>query len=217
KRVDRSFVPVGGQAGKLTALTATRDGESVVVTATYDGAFREARWTITPEGDARLDYTFNGPGLVDILGVDFDYPEEKMRSKEWFGNGPYRVWANRLRGVTLARWDTAYNDQIPGMTWDFPEFKGWFSRWEWMAFTTTEGRFAFLNDGNQPYVGVYSPRDGKNNPVLNIPRFGLGVYQVITGIGTKNSVPSNLGPQGQPQDITGPVKGSLIIRVLDAH
>ena len=108
-----------------------------------------------------------------------------MRSKEWFGNGPYRVWANRLRGVTLARWDTDYNDQIPGMTWDCPEFKGWFSRWEWMAFTTTEGRFAFLNDGNQPYVGVYSPRDGKNNPVLNIPRFGLGVYQVITGFGTK--------------------------------
>ncbi len=217
KRTERSFAPVGVDGGKLTALDTRREGESVMVTATYDGAFRQVRWTLAPDGDVRLDYEFTGPGLVDILGVDFDYPEEKMKSKEWFGGGPYRVWANRLKGVTVARWDTEYNDTLPGISWNYPEFKGWFSRWEWMAFTTTEGRFAFLNDGGQPYVGVYSPRDGKNNPVLNIPRFGLGVYQVITGIGTKGSLPSNLGPQGQPQDISGPVKGALIIRLLDQH
>ena len=76
-------------------------------------------------------------------------------------------------------------------------------------------RFAFLNDGAQPYVGVYAPRDGKNNPVLVLPRLGLGVYQAITGIGTKGSKPDGLGPQGQPQNITGPVKGALVIRLLD--
>ncbi|HWA28005.1 MAG TPA: glycoside hydrolase family 2 TIM barrel-domain containing protein [Lacunisphaera sp.] len=217
KRTERSFAPVGAEAGKLTSFTTKKEGDAVVVTAKYDGAFREVRWTIRPDADVRLDYEFTGPGMVDILGVDFDYPEEKMKSKEWFGAGPYRVWANRLRGGWINRWDTEYNDPIPGVSWEYPEFKGWFSRWEWMAFTTTEGRFAFLNDGGQPYVGVYSPRDGKNNPVLNIPRLGLGVYQVITGIGTKGSLPSNLGPQGQPQDVSGPVKGSLVIRLLDQH
>jgi hypothetical protein len=173
-------VPVA-EAGQLATFTTKRDGETQSVIATYTGALREVRWTVGPDGDVRLDYELKGPGLVDILGVDFDYPEEKMRSKEWLGNGPYRVWANRLRGGWLNRWDTEYNDPVPGLSWTYPEFKGWFSRWEWMAFTTTEGRFAFLNDGGQPYVGVYSPRDGKNNPVLNIPRLGLGVYQVITG------------------------------------
>jgi hypothetical protein len=217
KRTERSFAPVGADAGKLTSFTTARDGDAVVVTAKYDGAFREVRWTVKPDGDVRLDYEFNGPGLVDILGVDFDYPEEKMRSKEWLGNGPYRVWANRLRGGWLHRWETEYNDPVPGISWEYPEFKGWFSKWDWMAFSTSEGRFAFLNDGGQPYVGVYSPRDGKNNPVLNIPRLGLGVYQVITGIGTKGSLPSNLGPQGEPKDVSGPVKGSLIIRLLDQH
>jgi hypothetical protein len=217
KRTERSFAPVGAAAGKLTSFTTSREGEAVVVTAKYDGAFREVRWTVTPDGDVKLDYEFTGPGSVDILGIDFDYPEEKMKSKEWFGGGPYRVWANRLKGVSLGRWDTEYNDTIPGVSWTYPEFKGWFSRWEWMAFTTTEGRFALLNNGGSPYVGVYSPRDGKNNPVLNIPRLGIGVYQVITGIGTKNSVPANLGPQGAARDITGQVKGSLVIRVLDQH
>ena len=215
RRVDRRFVPVGTGAGKLTKLDTQHDGETVMVTASYDGAFREVCWTVSPDGDVKLDYEFAGPGTVDILGVDFDYPEEKMKSKEWLGNGPYRVWQNRLKGVALDRWENDYNDPIPGMIWDYPEFKGWFSGWQWMAFTTTEGRFAFVNNGGQPYIGVYTPRDGKINPVLVLPHLGLGVYQAITGIGTKSSKPDALGPQGQPSNIEGPVKGSLIIRLLD--
>lgn len=215
RRVGRSFTPVLSSAGQLLSLDSHREGDAVVVNARYDGAFRQVCWTVGTDGDVRLDYEFNGPGLVDILGVDFDYPEEKMKSKEWLGGGPYRVWANRLRGVQLARWENDYNDPIPGVSWAYPEFKGWFSSWEWMAFATTEGRFAFINDGGQPYAGVYSPRDGKNNPVLVLPRLGLGVYQVIPAIGTKGSLPDALGPQGQPRDVTGPIKGSLVIRLLD--
>lgn len=215
RRVARSFVPVVSTNGKLLSFDARREGDAVVVSATYDGAFRRVRWTVGTDGDVRLDYEFNGPGLVDILGVDFAYPEEKMKSKEWLGGGPYRVWANRLRGVQLARWENDYNDPIPGISWAYPEFKGWFSGWEWMAFATTEGRFAFINDGGQPYAGVYAPRDGKNNPVLALPRLGLGVYQVIPAIGTKQSLPDALGPQGQPQNVTGLIKGSLVIRLLD--
>lgn len=214
KRVERSLVPLESKS-RLLGLEAHKDGEKVVVNATYDGAFRSLRWTLLPDGDLKLDYAFAGPGEVDLLGVDFDYPEEKMKSKEWLGDGPSRVWQNRLKGGQLARWDTEYNDALPGLVWQSPEFKGWFARWAWMAFTTTEGRFAFLNDQGQPFVGVYSPRDGKNNPVLVLPRLGLGVYQVIPAIGTKQSLPSNLGPQGQPRTVSGIVQGSLVLRLLD--
>jgi len=215
RRTGRVLAPVAANSGQLTSFTTELSGGQAVVTARHDAGVREARWTISPDGDIRLDYAFDGPGVVDLLGIEFDYPEEKMKAKEWFGGGPYRVWQNRLKGVQLDRWATAYNDPIPGVSWDVPEFKGWFSQWQWMAFTTTEGRFAILNDGGSSFVGAYAPRDGLNNPVLVLPRLGLGVYQVIPAIGTKQSEPSNLGPQGQPQNITGEVRGSFIIRLLD--
>lgn len=215
RRNERAFLPVAPSSGSLTEFSARLEGGVAVVTARHTAGVRETRWTISPDGDARLDYRFEGPGEVDLLGVDFDYPEEKMRSKQWLGAGPYRVWQNRLRGGSFELWENDYNDTIPGVSWDFPEFKGWFSRWEWMAFTTTEGRFALLNDGGHPFIGVYSPRDGRNNPVLTLPRLGIGVYQVIPAIGTKQSLPDALGPQGRPRHVTGEVRGSMIVRLLD--
>lgn len=215
QRDNRTFVPVLSAEGTATTK-ASNDAGSAIVTSRFDGGpFRELRWSLTATGDLRLDYVFTGPGSVELLGVDFDYPEEKMKSKEWLGAGPYRVWQNRLRGTTIARWDVPYNDPVPGESWVYPEFKGWFADWRWIAFTTTEGRFAFLNSGGQPYAGVYSPRDGKINPVLNLPRTGLGVYHVIPAMGTKGSRPDELGPQSQPQTVTGEVRSSLVIRLLD--
>lgn len=216
KRHDRTLEPVALPTAATFSGGTTAGPDAATLSLTSDGALRRIKWTLQSDGDLRLDYEIAPVGEVDLLGLDFDYPEEKMKSKEWLGAGPYRVWQNRLRGTQYGRWVVPYNDPIPGVTWDHqPEFKGWFARWDWVAFTTTEGRFALLNDSGSPYVGTYRPRDGLNNPVLVLPRLGLGVYQAIPAIGTKNSQPSNLGPQGQPRNFTEPIKGSLVIRLLD--
>jgi hypothetical protein len=214
--IERGFEPVAGTApGRLMKLDSRREGDSAVITATYDGALRQVTWTVSPAGDVKLDYEIAGPGAVDLLGVDFDYPEEKMKSKQWLGGGPYRVWRNRLRGAQIGRWDTTYNDPVPGESWSYPEFKGWFSEWSWMTFSTTEGRFAFLNVSGQPFVGAYSPRDGRNNPVLVVPRTGLGVYHVIPAIGSKTARPEQTGPQGETPNVTAMLRGSIVLRLLD--
>jgi hypothetical protein len=214
-RNDRTFVPLALPPTKVEKIVSRMEGSRAVVEAVYSGPIQRLRWTLKPDGDLQLDYVLRGPGAVEIYGLDFNYPEEKMRSKSWLGAGPYRVWQNRMRGPVIDQWDVDYNDTVPGETYVYPEFKGWFRDWRWIEFSTTEGRIAFLNDGSARFFGVYSPRDGKVNPVIDLPRLGLGVYHVIPATGTKGSRPEELGPQSQPQNIKGDVKGSVVLRLLD--
>lgn len=50
--------------------------------------------------------------------------EELVLSKRWVGDGPYRVWQNRLHGPQLGVWENEYNDPVPGESFVYPEFKG---------------------------------------------------------------------------------------------
>ena len=54
---------------------------------------------------ATLDYTYNFSGVVDLMGICFDYPEEQVLSKRWLGAGPYRVWQNRIHGTQYDIWE----------------------------------------------------------------------------------------------------------------
>ena len=47
-----------------------------------------------------------------MMGMAFDYPESKVRSKAWVGNGPYRVWQNREQGPQYGYWQNDYNDLL---------------------------------------------------------------------------------------------------------
>lgn len=109
----------------LQVFTVREEGNNVVVTANYKlGCFDQAVWTIAPDGTAAIDFTYNFSGVVDLMGVMFDYPEDKVLSKRWVGDGPYRVWQNRLHGPQLGVWENEYNDPIPAESFTYPEFKG---------------------------------------------------------------------------------------------
>ena len=45
-----------------------------------------------------VSYRIAYEGAADILGVTFDYPEKSVLGKRWSGEGPYRIWKNRLGG-----------------------------------------------------------------------------------------------------------------------
>jgi hypothetical protein len=44
-----------------------------------------------------------------------DYPDEKLRTIRWLGDGPYRVWQNRLRAP---RWTRM---KLRGEHWEYSE------------------------------------------------------------------------------------------------
>ena len=100
-------------------------------------------------------YTANGP--MDFHGVAFDYPEQLVLHKKWLGDGPYRVWKNRLPGATLDVWENDYNNTITGWSdWVYPEFKGCFADVRWLQLETSEGAITAV-PANGPFVQVLTP------------------------------------------------------------
>jgi len=199
---------------KLTNLTALPDGNDEVVTATYDGPLKKVAWRITPDGPARLAYTYSFDGAVDLVGVQFDYPEANAKAITWEGWGPYRSWQNRIEGTTLGVWHNNYNDTIPGETWNYPEFKGYFRGWRWAALDTSEGKITVTNalGGDDAYLGIYSPRDGTVAPLMNLPKTGLAFLDVIPASHDKSGGQERLGPQSQTRTVSGEKSGAVVFQ-----
>jgi hypothetical protein len=209
---------VGGAARNLR-LTAHEERGNVVLDATYEGGLKHARWTVYPTGWIRLEYEYELQGELALFGIHFDYPESKMRAMRWLGRGPYRVWKNRLKGGTLGVWSNrykndipgVYNNDIPGVTWDSPEFKGYYRDWRWVVFSTEEGEIAIVNGTPELYLGVYRPNDGPfpANTKLNVPQTGIAFLHGIPAIGTKFDKPEVLGPQSQKNQAAGTYRGTV--------
>jgi hypothetical protein len=208
KGTDRRYDNVAVH-GKLTALTARLDGAEAVVEANYDGNLRLARWRISADGTVRLDYEYAFADFVDLIGVNFDYPETAMKSIRWLGRGPYRVWQNRLEGTTLDVWSNAYNDPLPGESFVYPEFKGHFRDWRWAKFETSEGTLFVGNESPGSYLGVYSPRDGRDALLYNFPPAGIAILDVIPPVRNKVNTTDLIGPQSQPRRLNGVQRGAV--------
>ena len=184
--------------------------DSTLVANYRHGSIQTVTWRFLSDGGAymNVDYYFNG--VVDLLGVCFDYPEQMMKSKQWVGKGPYRVWQNRTEGPQYGLWSNDYNDPIPGESWEYPEFKGYFSNVSWMKFTTQEGQFGLelMNDK----VGVYTPRDGRDHILYTLPETGIGIFKAIPAVRNKVNTTDLNGPSAQPYWSKGKGRINTILR-----
>ena len=183
--------------------------DSIMVEAAYLGDMIKTRWIISSDGNIRLDYEYRYNGTVELMGICFDYPENQILSKRWLGNGPYRVWQNRMHGTEFGIWENEYNDPVPGETFIYPEFKGYFSGWEWASFKTTEGEFSIGNGTKNSFLGVYTPRDGRDALLYTLPESGIAVLKVIPAVRNKVNATDLIGPSSQAQWANGVQKGSV--------
>lgn len=197
--------------GTFAGIT-TADGENdtLIVTANYKlGSLQKAEWHIAPNGIVRLEYKYVFNGVVDLMGVKFDFPEDYMLRKQWLGDGPYRVWKNRIHGPQLGIWSNEYNDPVPGESFLYPEFKGYFSNVQWMRIESKLGTVT-LQPGSKDYVGVYQPRDGRDQLLYTLPETGISLMQVIPAVRNKVNTTDLNGPSALPVwahgEYTGEVK-----------
>ncbi len=208
KGVDRIYNDISGES-KLIDLQISSTDEIAMIEARFEGQLRSVTWTVNTKGELKLDYTYQYDGVVELMGIQFDYPEEQMISKKWLGEGPYRVWQNRVRGTEFNIWEQTYNDPIPGETFEYPEFKGFFGNWHWADFSTTEGNIQIATESNENYLGVFTPRDGRDALLFTFPEMGISVLDVIPALRNKVNTTDLIGPSSKPKYVKGEKSGTL--------
>ena len=166
-------------------------------------------------------------GHIDIVfatpGVYFNYPEDKIQSVKRLGDGPFRVWRNRMKGTTLGVWENEYNNTItadPASGYDYPEFKGFFSSLYWARLKNKDQSSMTINC-HTPYtfLRLFTPetpesvRKGWGTDAMEYYEGDLSFLNAILPIGTMFKEAKDLGPQSQIETVYGwdaePVKISL--------
>ncbi|MBP1666639.1 MAG: glycoside hydrolase family 2, partial [Bacteroidetes bacterium] len=112
-------------------------GEDYIVEVLYDSA-SYAIWTMMKGGWLKLDYGYSVKGSLDFAGITFTYPEKLVTGATLMANGPYRVWKNRLKGTQFGVFEKKYNNTVTGQSWDYPEFKGYYSNFYAVEIQTRE-------------------------------------------------------------------------------
>jgi hypothetical protein len=192
--------------GEATNATVVRKdtASSQVVEVAYEGkqGYRFT-WTMLPSGVLQLRYQFRPDNNEEMLGITFDYPEEKVTGIQLIGNGPYRVYKNRMKGTVFNSWTKNYNNAVTGEVWQYPEFKGYYSNFYAGRLRTKESEFSIYTESENLFLHLFNPAIpkglGRANSMAVYPGSGgLSFMEGITAIGTKSQKKEDLGPQSQP-------------------
>jgi hypothetical protein len=192
---------------------APTDAPGTLARAEYEGTLRQVSWGLIGT-QLTVSYELDYRGTADILGVRFEYPEQRVLGKRWLGAGPYPIWKNRQQGTWLGLHAARYSRAVPGESYTYPQFQGFFGEWRWLEIQTADGNVRLGNgSGAVPYFALYAPAGGEK-PVIELPQLDWSFLHGIAPIGTKFTPPDVLGPQSQPTSFDHPVGGTLTLELL---
>jgi hypothetical protein len=170
------------------------------------------RWTMRGDGALQLDFSYALEGEMAFHGVTFDHPETAITKLTWLGEGPYRVWKNRLRGGSLGVHEIARNDPQPGESFGYPEFQGYFAGIRWARLDTSAGGLTVTSASPEIYLRVGTPRVSHPNTMADFPAGDLSFLHAIPGMGSKFKTAAESGPQGAWNRASGRYEGRLVFR-----
>jgi hypothetical protein len=194
-----------------TVTTGTTGGAAWLESTAAEG-LTQVRWTLEADGALRLDYRYALNGTYSYHGITFDYPEDEVRGMRWLGQGPYRVWQNRLRGTWLGVHEILSHDVQPGETWDYPEFQGCFAGLRWVRFDTASGPLTVTSAQPEAYFRIGTPRISHINTTVAFPAGDISFLQAIPPMGSKFIGPEKTGPSSQWAKASGDYAGTLTFR-----
>lgn len=185
-------------------FTTKMDGQNLVISSKFDKkeSWNTLQWTIYPSGWLKMEVKyFPSAYFTTFVGLNFSYPETEMKSVEYKGNGPYRVWKNRMKGQQFGIWKKDYNDSATGEpSWQYPEFKGYYSNMYWCEFVGKQQSFKVVTDREDVFLRLFTPKKSKDTEWDNMsptfPNGDISFMNGISAIGTKTQKPETTGPMG---------------------
>jgi hypothetical protein len=140
-------------------------------------------------------------GQIPYTGASFSYPDTAVKSLTYEGNGPYRVWKNRMAGVAFHIWEKTYNNSITGYAgYDYPEFKGYYSNLYWTRIVDPQSRyFTVYSRSDDLFLRLFTPEEAPEpaHTAVEHPAGDLSFMLGIPAIGTKFKEAEELGPQSR--------------------
>lgn len=211
------FLPAGFKTG-FREMKYRAEGSNYVIDLVYDSLL-SARWTMMPGGMLRLDYQYKLNGSYDFAGITFSYPENLVTGAKLLANGPYRVWKNRLKGTQFGLFEKNYNNTVTGQSWDYPEFKGYFSNFYAVEIQTKEMPIIIISATENLFLHLFTPQTASNlrgvrgGMIPSFPAGNISIMNGISAIGTKFSRADEEGPQGQKNSFRSETfRGTLFFR-----
>jgi hypothetical protein len=168
------------------------------------------RWSLT-EGEAlRLDYDYVLEGTFLYHGISFDHADDQVKGKRWVGEGPFRVWQNRLHGTTLGLHSNSRHILQPGESFDYPEFEGFFAGVRRMRLDTDAGPLTIVSAQPETFLRIGTPRISHPYTTVEFPAGDLSLLHAIPGMGSKFKWAHESGPTGEPAKASGTYRGTLV-------
>ncbi len=219
---------------KIESLKVNRYNDSVEIVAVFEETDKSPnwaqhkeyssdiiKWTIYPNGLLDLHVEIKGKKIVKgFKGITFSFPETEVEGMKWLGDGPYRVWRNRMKGTKFQVWENDYNNTVTGESgFVYPEFKGFFSSLYWAKVKgrNNNGFTVYCNSENT-FLRMLTPQQPKEDPnhrvSVDFPEGNISFVKNIPAIGTKFQTGDKMGPQGNSENYFGNDDEPIIINLL---
>lgn len=176
--------------------------------ATSTGPFEAYAWTIHPSGLLDLEYRYRIDQPAQFHGITFDLPEDEIVAFSWVGQGPERVWANRLRGTGFGSFARPFTKLQAGVDFAYPHTAGFYAGVREADLRTKQGTLRVILHQDGTFLRVGTNDEGK--PVrTSWPAGNFSILHAIPAIGNKFDAPEVLGPQSVPHPAPGVVTGKV--------
>ncbi|CAM3320778.1 glycoside hydrolase family 2 protein [Zobellia roscoffensis] len=184
-----------------------------IIEAKNTNGFDQLEWTIMPSGEIKLDYEYSPEyGFYEYAGIGMEVNPKAVKSKRWLGEGPARIWKNRVEGgiYDVHAVDKLIN--IPGEVYNQPEFEGCFAPWKWAIFYMENNVSVGFKNNSDLILGVLNPINGFNSKMASWKypqKEGFYFFNVISAVGSKWKKPTEFGPDAKPEFINNSLSGSV--------